>query len=77
MKLRICDFPKCGTILSKDNKGKFCCLHHRILIQNEVEYGKRGFFQRFKLKKIPLPIFKVKGLKEIATIEDYLFTDRL
>ena len=87
--MRICQFPGCGAILQQEPKRrkkvlpatvrKFCSLHTRILIQNDVDYSRGEFWiwgyegKKEVRKTIPKQI--VKCLKEIAPLEDYLESD--
>jgi hypothetical protein len=82
-----CKFPGCETVISKVNGGQFCFLHARILYQNDVSFQQGRFFikeqvwnaekQKEELSKRVLCLFEIKALKETASIEDYLTTDRL
>ena len=91
--MRICQFPGCGAVLRQEPKRrkkvlsttvrKFCSLHNRILIQNDVEYY-HGRFCIWRTKKVkggqqdirqPISKQKVKHLKEIAPLEDFLSSE--
>ena len=84
--MRICQFPGCGAVLRQEKKRrkealpatvrKFCSLHTRILIQNDVDYSRGEFwiweYEGKKEVRKTIPKQKVKQLKEIAPLEDFL-----
>ena len=42
---RICRFPRCKTILGGYNKEQFCCLHQRVITQNNLYYSKGKYYK--------------------------------
>jgi len=73
MKKHKCIFPKCITILRQDNKGKFCSLHSRILIQNDILFWRDKFYRcGCGLKKNLMTKKEILSLKELEIDEETL-----